>query len=294
MTAYVKSFLVLFVLLALLLYLPPGRRLQKYIRFFAGLILMMGLLSPALSFFFDSEAFLQMIRYEEFAEELAGISRDMERIEYVEEDYMIEQYERAIAEDVMQLAGQYGYEASDARVRLTGAYEVAQIELWISKAGAENEGQTAGGIVIGEIVLGGEEADRPAHKEGNGEEAAGGSSESGREPGAGGSEAGGSPKSGEETGDSGSEAGGGPKSGEDAGDSGSEAGGSPKSGEETGDGGNGEDSYPDNVPGAHGELVREIASYYRVDPSVVRIYGISTARAEDRSHAIYRAAGVPG
>ena len=238
---------------------------------------MMGLLSPALSFFFDSEAFLQMIRYEEFAEELAGISRDMERIEYVEEDYMIEQYERAIAEDVMQLAGQYGYEASDARVRLTGAYEVAQIELWISKAGAENEGQTAGGIVIGEIVLGGEEADRPAHKEGNGEEAAGGSSESGREPGAGGSEAGGSPKS-----------------GEDAGDSGSEAGGGPKSGEETGDGGNGEDSYPDNVPGAHGELVREIASYYRVDPSVVRIYGISTARAEDRSHAIYRAAGVPG
>ena len=225
MTAYVKSFLVLFVLLALLLYLPPGKRLSKYIRFFAGMILTMGLLSPVLSVLFDSETFLKMIRYEEFAEELSGISRDMERMEYMEKDYMAAQYERAIAEDVMQLAGQYGYETAGARVRLSESYEVAEIELWISETDVEDDRQTVGEIVIGEIVLG----------EG---------------PGAG---------------DTSGAAG-----GKNAGDTSGAAGG--KNAGDTSGAAGGKNAGDTSGAGEHGELAREIASYYRVDPSVVRIH----------------------
>ena len=142
-----------------------------------------------------------------------AMSEDMERMEYMEKDYMAAQYERAIAEDVMQLAGQYGYETADARVRLSESYEVAEIELWISETDVEDDGQTVGEIVIGEIVLG----------EG---------------PGAGDT----------------SEAAGGKNAGDTSGAAG------------------GKNAGDTSGAGEHGELAREIASYYRVDPSVVRIH----------------------
>ena len=151
MMGYVRGFLVLFMLLQLLLYLPPGKTYQRYIRFFAELILTLGLLSPVLSFVYDSEEFLMMIDYEKFTEELSGIARDMERIEFIQNDSYLKEYERAIAEDVRLIAAQtgeaYGYEVQDAQVTLSEDYTVAGIRLWIAE-------QTEAQIVIGKVVPG--------------------------------------------------------------------------------------------------------------------------------------------
>ena len=149
MLEYVRGFLVLFVLLQLLLYLPPGKTYQKYIRFFAELILTLGLLSPVLSFLYDSEEFLAMIDYEEFTEEVSQVARDMERMEYINNEGYLQEYERAIAEDVRLLASQtgeaYGYQVQDAQVSLGEDYTITEIRLWIAE-------QTKAQIVIGKIT----------------------------------------------------------------------------------------------------------------------------------------------
>ena len=84
MASYVKGFLVLFVLVSVLLHLPPGKTYQKYIRFFSQFILTLALLAPVLRFFGDKDAFLELIAYEKFTEELVAVSRDMKQVEYLQ------------------------------------------------------------------------------------------------------------------------------------------------------------------------------------------------------------------
>lgn len=64
MVAYVRGFIVLFVVLTILLHLPPQENYRKYIRFFTELILTLALLTPVLSVFCDSAEFLELIEYE--------------------------------------------------------------------------------------------------------------------------------------------------------------------------------------------------------------------------------------
>ena len=148
MVAYVKGFIVLFVILTLLLYLPPGKTYQKYIRFFTELILTIGLLTPMLSALFNGEEFLELIEYETFTENLSELSKDMEQIEYIHNDYYIEEYERAIEEDVSMIAEpiaeKYGLNVREAKVHMTEEYVIDQVELWITN-------QTEDEIVIDEI-----------------------------------------------------------------------------------------------------------------------------------------------
>lgn len=152
MLAYVRGFIVLFVLLTLLLYLPPGKSYQKYIRFFAELIMTLGILSPVLSVVCDSDEFLKQVEYEEFMENLSELSRDADRIAYINNDYYLAEYENAIEMDVEQIAEEYGFSAQDVKVHMTENYTIDEMRLWLTD-------QSGDVIVIGEIVPedGGEE-----------------------------------------------------------------------------------------------------------------------------------------
>lgn len=151
---YIKGFLALFVLMTLLIYLVPGESFKKYIRFFSEIILALGFLSPVLSFICDSDEFLQMIEYEEFAESLNEISRDTQKLEFLQNDYYIGEYEQAIGEDVSRIAEQYAFTVRDVDVHLTEEYTIDSIylsitnreegEIVIGKIGAKEEADGAG------------------------------------------------------------------------------------------------------------------------------------------------------
>lgn len=150
MAFYVKGFLVLFVVVSVLLHLPPGRVYQKYIRFFAQFVLTLALLTPVLSFFGDGERFQKLIAYEEFTEELAQVAQDMKQVEYLYGDYHREAYEQAIAEDVSRIAQGYDFTVQECDVRLSGEYEVDSIVLTVLEN--DERPETVSRVVIDQVV----------------------------------------------------------------------------------------------------------------------------------------------
>lgn len=146
---YVKGLIVLFVVLTILLHLPTQENYRKYIHFFAELILTMALLSPILSIFCDSDAFLQLIEYEAFSEKLAMVSEDMEHIEYLYEDYHREKYAQAVAEGVKQIAEGYDLDVQEAAVELSEEYKVEHITVNIA---TKEAGQIAIGMAEEEVL----------------------------------------------------------------------------------------------------------------------------------------------
>lgn len=146
MSAYVKGIIALFLLLTVLLHLPPGNSYRKYTRFFAEMILTLALLTPVLSVVCDSEEFLRMVDYEEFTEELEMVSKDMQHMEYLYADYHKAAYEEAIAEDVKRIAEEHALFVQKVSVQLSKEYTVEHIALRVTEEESEQ-------VVIERIVL---------------------------------------------------------------------------------------------------------------------------------------------
>lgn len=147
---YVRGFLTLFIIMVLLLQLVPGEGMKKYIRFFSQLVLSLGFLYPLLSFFCDSDAFLEKIQYETFVENLREISDDTARLEYLQNDYYLEKYEAAVEQDVYRTAENYvepyGLTVGEVEVALSGDYEVEALKVALKE-------KTEGDIEPVSIVL---------------------------------------------------------------------------------------------------------------------------------------------
>lgn len=149
---YMKGVLALFVLLMLLLYLVPGDSFKKYIRFFGEIILAVGFLSPVLKIVCDSDKFLALIDYEQFSEQMSELSRDMERVEYIQKDYYMEKYEAALAGDVTRIARQYGFAVREVKVEMNEEYTLDTIYLSVTEQGTD-------GIEIEQVWLEGKNAE---------------------------------------------------------------------------------------------------------------------------------------
>ena len=94
---YVKSFLALFLLIKILLYLAPKKNFSGYLSFFSGVILALGMLYPILKLFGSEEALLEKIQYEEWEEKMYELSIDAKRWQ----TESLKQYENLL-EEVMQ------------------------------------------------------------------------------------------------------------------------------------------------------------------------------------------------
>ena len=66
MNAYMRGFVILFVLLVLLSYLPPGKQYRKYIRFFCGLLLTVLLAQPVLDLMGEAGQVTELYRKAEY------------------------------------------------------------------------------------------------------------------------------------------------------------------------------------------------------------------------------------
>lgn len=73
MNTYMRGFVILFVLLVLLSYLPPGKQYRKYIRFYAQLLMVLAALRPLFVLFGGKDTFYEKMAYAQCMEKLSGI-----------------------------------------------------------------------------------------------------------------------------------------------------------------------------------------------------------------------------
>ena len=101
---FVKSFLTLFLLIKVLLYFVPKNVFQKYIAFFSGVILVIGLLHPILQGSGTEEVLLKKSQYERWEEELYAIAQNAAKLEVSGREMLAEYYcegtENAGIEDI--------------------------------------------------------------------------------------------------------------------------------------------------------------------------------------------------
>ena len=86
MNAYMRGFVILFVLLVLLSYLPPGKQYRKYIRFYAQLLMVLAALRPLFVLFGGKDTFYEKMAYAQCMEKLSEFSRDTQKIAYLNQD----------------------------------------------------------------------------------------------------------------------------------------------------------------------------------------------------------------
>ncbi len=99
--SFVKGFLTLFLLIKVLLHFVPKNVFEKYIAFFSGVILVIGLLYPALQVIGQEEAILEKLQYEHWEAELLGIAEEAEKLEEAGGQVM-EEYYRKMADGSTQ------------------------------------------------------------------------------------------------------------------------------------------------------------------------------------------------
>ncbi len=150
---YIKGLLALQLLLVLLMHLAPGERYGRYLRHFAELVLLIGLLTPICEWIYGDDRFMEQIAYETFVESMEEFSKDMEKVAYGRSGQVKKEYERAMGEEIRitaeEAAKEHGLGIAEVSVGLSEDYRMEEIRLVVTdEADAE--------ITVGKVVLGGD------------------------------------------------------------------------------------------------------------------------------------------
>lgn len=126
---WVKNYSMLFLLLTVITSLTVKKEYKRYIHFFAELLLVVSIASPVLKVMGREEAFFDKISYDSFWQGLDTIRIDQKKVEFLQDEYYIEYYEKLIAADVTQMAKDAGYEAVWVKTVMSDSYEVEKISM---------------------------------------------------------------------------------------------------------------------------------------------------------------------
>ncbi len=159
MTAYMRGVVVLFVLLALLSYLPPGKQYRKYIRFYAQLLMVLAVLSPLFALFGGRDTFYEKMAYAQCMEKLSELSHDTQRIAYLNQDRYRTEYENVIAENIRgkvdDMLREYGLGTESVTVELGEDNIMQEICIYITDESADTI--SVGRISVPDAAEAGEE-----------------------------------------------------------------------------------------------------------------------------------------
>lgn len=89
---YIKGFLTLFLLMKILQYFVPKNVFQKYISFFSGVVLLIGMLSPFLQGIGKNGEALVEAEYKKWETELIKIADEAEKIKAAGEVFLPDSY----------------------------------------------------------------------------------------------------------------------------------------------------------------------------------------------------------
>ena len=147
--SYIKSCLVIFLIITVLDHMIPGEKYRKYVQFFSRLVLVMGILYPCLVWSGESDRLLQKIQADAFWQKLEEIQINAENSSFFGTGEVISYYEKAVEADISQIVLQENMRVKEISVDMTEAYEIEKIRMVVEKNGEDD-------VVIGKIVIDGQ------------------------------------------------------------------------------------------------------------------------------------------
>ena len=142
---WVRSVLILYFLMMIMLYFTAGDSYKKFIRFFMGLGLALTLLTPLLRLFGQEETLLAGIAYESFWQDMEQVQMDFGHLEETESAVYRSHYEQALEEQFLADARERLLQIQDISVSLNEDYEFDQIRI---KEGLYGDGEELKGYLI--------------------------------------------------------------------------------------------------------------------------------------------------
>lgn len=128
-TDWIRSILILYFLMMIILYFTAGESYKKFIRFFMGLVLALTILRPMLSLLGKEEALREGITYESFRQNMEEAQFDFGQMEETENEVYRRQYERALEEQFLEDARDQLLDIENISVSLNGKYELEQVTI---------------------------------------------------------------------------------------------------------------------------------------------------------------------
>ena len=116
---WVKNLVCFYIFITAVLHLLPKESYRKYVRFFAGLLLAILVLTPVLSLFGNRENLYEKIEQMGFFQEMENLKLDTAYLETSQQKIYQEEYEKAICMDIEQMAKRQELQAKKVEVGLT-------------------------------------------------------------------------------------------------------------------------------------------------------------------------------
>ena len=145
LTDWIRSILILYFLMMIILYFTAGESYKKFIRFFMGLVLALTILRPALSLLGKEDALRERITYESFRQSMEEAQFDFGQMEETENEIYRRQYERVLEEQFLEEAQDKLLDIEDISVLLNGDYEPERVEI---REGLPGDGETLKSYLI--------------------------------------------------------------------------------------------------------------------------------------------------
>lgn len=134
---WIKGIVILFVVLAALLQLVPKVQYKKYIRFFMEMVIVIAVIQPVTGIVSAGADLDEKIECSQFMQEIENMRLDVQKLDFLQQDYRKEEYETAIAQDICGMAEGKAYEIRRIEVALSDSYELETVELTLGEAREE-------------------------------------------------------------------------------------------------------------------------------------------------------------
>lgn len=103
---WIRSVLILYFLMMIVLYFSAGESYKKYIRFFMGLVFALTIAAPLLRLFGQTDALRVGISYEDFRQSVEEAQLDLSHMEQTQAQVYRRHYEQALEEQFAEAANE--------------------------------------------------------------------------------------------------------------------------------------------------------------------------------------------
>lgn len=126
---WIRSILILYFLMMIVLYFSAGESYKKFIRFFMGLVFALTILAPLLRLLGQTDALRDGISYEHFRQNMEEAQLDFSHMEQTEAEIYRRHYEHALEEQFQEIATERLLQIKSIAVTLNDDYEVQQVQI---------------------------------------------------------------------------------------------------------------------------------------------------------------------